>query len=369
MDKIKLAGGKIKVLQAVLQQAEATRIIDSAQQQAILELCEEKSQLNQAAILLTIGSALVGAGILSFIAANWDVMSSTIRIAIIFAGYLAFFSGGHFVMAKYYRTGLSLIYIAMAIFGAGIFLIGQIFNYADEANTAFLIWGAGILPAAFYYKDKIIYHFAILLMLVNICIGFGNNAFPWTGILAALLPFACYRACSFKSVSMFFLNINLLCVFGDITAYFTDYEIIGYAAFLTVGSAIMLAGKFNKNLPSIIKYQGFLIFACSALFMTDADAWSYVLPSAYSTGTATGISLICATAYFASLLFLIRSFNITAPVFICILILRYYFDTLYDFLPKSMFFLIGGMILLLFGFFIESLRKKRKGGGSSENIA
>lgn len=61
------------------------------------------------------------------------------------------------------------------------------------------------------------------------------------------------------------------------------------------------------------------------------------------------------------LLAYVRQGSLTALVFVCATILRFYFDTFFDFMPKSFFFIIGGLMLLGFGFYFERMRS-RKGG-------
>jgi uncharacterized membrane protein len=87
--------------------------------------------------------------------------------------------------------------------------------------------------------------------------------------------------------------------------------------------------------------------------MTFADTFEGVFPNT-GEALAIGFTVLMLTV----LLYLVKKGYAGAVAFIALVILRYYFDTFYDFLPKSMFFVIGGGILIGFGIYLESLRRK-----------
>ena len=66
----------------------------------------------------------------------------------------------------YPKTSRSLYYIGVFAFGAGIFLIGQMFNLGEGVYADFFMWGLGILPLAYYLKDKLIFASASLFFII-----------------------------------------------------------------------------------------------------------------------------------------------------------------------------------------------------------
>jgi uncharacterized membrane protein len=78
-------------------------------------------------------------------------------------------------------------------------------------------------------------------------------------------------------------------------------------------------------------------------------------------GDGITASIVFSVLFVLLLLAYVRTGSLMALVFVCATILRFYFDTFFDFMPKSFFFIIGGLILLGFGFYFERLRN-RKGG-------
>ena len=95
----------------------------------------------------------------------------------------------------------------------------------------------------------------------------------------------------------------------------------------------------------------------TGVILTIPDIWD-VLVTAQS---ASPVSILFALAFMALLFVLIRKGSIISLIFVCITIFRYYTDT-FAFLPKSLFFIVGGLLLLGFGYYFERMRKMPEGG-------
>lgn len=108
-----------------------------------------------------------------------------------------------------------------------------------------------------------------------------------------------------------------------------------------------------KRHTSVYVFLGHLVHGLSALFLTFEEPWSW-----------DGANVIFAIVYLTFTLYLIKRGSLTNIVILCVMIFRFYLDIGFDFLPKSLVFVVGGLILLTFGFFFEKQRKK--GGGSVE---
>lgn len=104
--------------------------------------------------VVIIGALLISAGIFSFIAANWQALGSSAKILVILSSLLASYSIGWVLHARgRHITGHALILLGAVIFGAGIFLIGQIFHLRANWPDGFIIWMIGILPLAVMIKS------------------------------------------------------------------------------------------------------------------------------------------------------------------------------------------------------------------------
>lgn len=125
---------------------------DSEQPTGALEVSHEEAQKKTIKIVVGLGVALIAAGIFSIIASNWQDFSKTIKILVIYFFFFSAYFGGWRLTEfyKYERLGKSLYYLGSLIFGAGIMLVGQMFNVQSNWPDAFLIWMLGIMAMAFF---------------------------------------------------------------------------------------------------------------------------------------------------------------------------------------------------------------------------
>jgi len=130
----------------------------------------EESSRKVIKILVTIGAVLVGLGIFSFIASNWQKMEKTAKIAVIMVSMLSVYSGGWFLREKggYRRSGEALILLGAIIYGSGIFLIGQIFNIRSNWPDAFLLWGIGVVVMGFAAGSFSLFYLSIPIWILGI---------------------------------------------------------------------------------------------------------------------------------------------------------------------------------------------------------
>jgi len=102
-----------------------------------------------AAVVAWLGGILIAAGILSFVAANWETIGKTPKLALIF-GTLAglHFVGWRFAVepGRHPALGHALIAAAMLSFGAAIGLVAQIYNLSSHYPRAILAWWLLTLP-------------------------------------------------------------------------------------------------------------------------------------------------------------------------------------------------------------------------------
>lgn len=116
-------------------------------------------------IILTLAAFLIGAGIFSFIASNWEAMGKVQKVVVIITSMLASYALGWYVreIKKYERTGNAFVLLGLFIYGAGIFLIGQIFNIRGNWPDAYILWMFGVIAMAFALDLFNLFYFAIVL--------------------------------------------------------------------------------------------------------------------------------------------------------------------------------------------------------------
>ena len=127
-------------------------------------LSKESSGL-LAAVIFTLGGLLLGGGLLSFVAANWEEIPTFAKIALLFTTLLTFHGVGYWLWHHKGRSrlGHALVFTGSLVFGANIGLMAQIFHVSGEWYGLFGAWALGSLVMAYAARSWI----TGLLALVN----------------------------------------------------------------------------------------------------------------------------------------------------------------------------------------------------------
>lgn len=106
-------------------------------------------------VITMLGAAIFGLGILLFFAYNWQIIPKPGKLALVFTTLLlshglGLFFGRHLSRQQRAEHRLSQGFhgLGTLVFGAGIFLIAQIYHMDEHFPNAFAIWGAGALLMA-----------------------------------------------------------------------------------------------------------------------------------------------------------------------------------------------------------------------------
>lgn len=122
--------------------------------------------------ILTIGAILIGVGVISFIASNWDLMSKFSRVVLLFCCMLTsyFISWWLEVNTNYTRIAKAFLLIGCIVFGATIFLVGQMYNVRGNWPDAFILWFLGVLALALAKNSYELYLLALLIAYSNVIV-------------------------------------------------------------------------------------------------------------------------------------------------------------------------------------------------------
>ena len=142
----------------------------------------EAKHFNMVSIIAIFGSLLIGAGIIFFFAMNWPTIPKLVKVVSILASLVASCHIGYtmkFSKANFPSVGGALIFLGAIIFGAGIFLIGQIFNINSHWPNAFLYWTLGIVAFAYLTQSKPIMYLSLLTASIYV----GSETSYWFNFL------------------------------------------------------------------------------------------------------------------------------------------------------------------------------------------
>ncbi|PLS18128.1 DUF2157 domain-containing protein [Bacillus sp. M6-12] len=179
--------------------------------------------LNFVQILLIIGAALIGLGILSFVASNWKGLTEFEKFAILLLGLIAAYVSAWLFEEKKPGVSKVLYYIGVFAYGGEIFYVGQMFHLGGEVGNALLAWAIGTLPLAFYLKDKVLYIFGFGLLYLGLEAKFLLDESPSYMILL-LLPilFAAGHFLMNRNRILLYVNFALLYQFIEAKFMFTE---------------------------------------------------------------------------------------------------------------------------------------------------
>jgi len=380
----------------------ASGIITSEQAQKMLvditqKSKEEKSNKLVVAISI-IGSILLGIGAILFIASNWIGMPDVIKILILSGStFGAYYTGYLFKYEKQNlpKVGASLFFLGALLFGASLFLIAQIYNINASNHTLVLIWLIGVLPLVYAFISESIaalsaflfftwvglfifrdnrFDFDIVILFPVVYLFAGAMLFSIGGLhylmpamqkIARMFRLAGLKICMFSLFLLtfdFFSEQEMTRILGDSYGVFntamsqitTSIFVFGVLAIIGLAENLLLnpAKSKNNHLESGVGL-GLVLFVMF-FFFNAAETSIFVLPFNLIFFLLT-ISLVTMGYQKADM-----SILNMGMFWLSVFIVAKYFDFFWSLMDRSIFFLIGGLILVLGGITLEQKRRKLK---------
>ena len=219
-------------------------------------------------IFFSIGAILFGLGVILIFAYNWEKMHKFVKLAVIFAALIGAHGAGYWLkrpQSQFQTAGEGLHLLGTMLFGAGIWLIAQIYHIEEHYPTAFLIWGSGALALAWSLPS--IAHgilAAILLVLWNCFEVFDfkdpHLISPFL-ILGGIMPLAWLRrsrvltaVCLIGFLLTLFASVSTL--EGDLTALVIFFN----ACMLIAASLVVRQRNLFPEIGPVFSFIGFFIY-------------------------------------------------------------------------------------------------------------
>ncbi len=362
-------------------------LIDKQTALALLkEAKEEKAKNHKLKLniaIYTTSIVLIGMGIISFIAANdwilqlfnkFEILKIILMLALTSASLLG---GYHLAYEKknYPRLGNALVFLSTLLIGGTYALIGQTYNINANNSGLMFMWLISVVPLAYLYKSKAINFLSIVLYILGICFYFGDissrisiNALYVPLIVGTSLytigniPFILNK---FNKFSLNYKLIGLVPIFwiflaatcADDTSIRCDEPVYFITLFMVLALNFVnfFINKFDKNgnllkietgfittvllfllmLISIPNFGGIFIMLLAHIFIITIITYGYNYGYKFKDAKIVGI----------------------VNWFLVIYLTLNYCRWSWNFMEKTLFFLIGGFALLSLGIFLE--RKQR----------
>ena len=141
-----------------------------------------------------LGVVLLGAGIITFFAANWSEMSKLSKLGVLFGSmWTAYITAYYLIEEKDYPyLGQAILLLGVILFGSNIMLIAQIYHIDSHYPNGVLIWSlGGLLVAYLMGSQPAMVASTGLAILWTSMESFGfERTFHWTFLIvwAASLP-------------------------------------------------------------------------------------------------------------------------------------------------------------------------------------
>ncbi len=148
-------------------------------------------------VFASAGAIVIGLGVILLFAYNWTEIPKFGKLALVFAALIGAHAGGIRLLARagwQTKLGEALAALGTMFYGAGIWLVAQIYNIDEHYPNGFLFWALGALAMAWAIRSVANGLLAVILLAVWGCteaIDFHTPEF-WSVVLVAggLLPLA-----------------------------------------------------------------------------------------------------------------------------------------------------------------------------------
>jgi uncharacterized membrane protein len=251
-------------------------------------------------VFFGIGAVVIGLGVILLFAYNWDAIPKVGKLAIVFAAVAAAHGSGLALRSSTdWRAmlGEALTLFGTMAFGAGIWLVAQIYNINEHFPNGFLIWGLGALAMAWALGSI----GQALLATVTLTIWGATEVFSYGAPAewAAPLLIVGIAPLVWRLRSAVLLAALLAALYLLLPAN-AEYWAGGAGAFLAAltGSVGLIAGarlveatRKPAGLPSVMRFFGVTGFLICAFILTFADAAKEVLHTEIAIGRENLLAL------------------------------------------------------------------------------
>jgi uncharacterized membrane protein len=342
----------------------------------------------QVILALVLGGILLGAGVLLFVAANWDDVSPGWRLTLVLAMLALFHGAGLVAKERFAGFATTMHALGTIAAGAAIALVGQIFNMQEHWPAAVMLWALCALAGWWLLGDQFQQTLALLLVPAWLISEWMYRASVYDGAQVYLARMIVILAAVYLTG---FLHSRRRVVFGIL---------FGVAAVALSINVAILAHGWEYYYYGYGHHWGFLplhlrVVAFVILLLTVGLGWylgrqsvvpagvlavvAFVLPWAqkvvesegwrgqtwkHSEASLFAYVLVAATAFFlawwgvregskALINYGIAAFALT--------VMWFYFSSIMDKLGRSLGLIMLGVLFLAGGWLLEKMRRKLVG--------
>jgi uncharacterized membrane protein len=129
---------------------------------------EVESRNSFITLLMGLGCVLIGMGVLTFVAANWQQLAREWRVLMLLSLFIAVNVAGFYLWREpnggKQRLGQGLLLLGALILGGNMGLMGQMFHVRGDSSQLMIAWAIGVLLMAYSLRLTSLGIFAQILM-------------------------------------------------------------------------------------------------------------------------------------------------------------------------------------------------------------
>ena len=354
----------------------------------------EASRRRQALVvgLSILGAILIGLGVITFFAANWDEISRGVKLGSLVVGMALSYGAGYFVWQRmgYHAVGVALVLLGCIIFGSGVHLIGQIYHIPVNHPNLSTFWFLGVLPLAYVTRSRPVMFLAIVLFLVAVTF----RLIPWleevsgpgSGILSAVIYLALAAFLyaigkakvqfeGWKTIGGLFQAVGLIVAFGalylltfhdlfdklgDDSGVPLGYWVVAYGASavavaLTAGMAWLRVRRGDRSLVELVEVATIVVLLAAAHLAARVPVEADPLyPIVFNVLFVLSVLGLMVSGYLQE-----HEGRVNLSLgLIALYVITRYFEYSIGLFDSSLVFFGAGIVLLAGGFLLERGRRR-----------
>ncbi len=137
-------------------------------------------------ILMALGAVLVGIGVITYGAANWEEIPKIVRSVGLFGAFLATSLGGFGLLRSAdslkQKLGDGLLLLGGMLIGANMALMSQMFHLSGPLHPLFVMWSLAVVVMAYGLRHRGLAILSVTLMGLGGYWGWGESFWWWSGL-------------------------------------------------------------------------------------------------------------------------------------------------------------------------------------------
>lgn len=349
----------------------------------IKEENEKKRKITTQIVLYTIGVILLGTGVVTFVASNnWilELLEKTplLQILILLVlSILSLWTGWKIGYNKqnFPRLGGALVFLSTLLIGAAYIQMGQTYNWSTNASSVLALWFISIFPLAFIFKSKPVNWLSIIVFVITFPYFYYDWKYDTTEVWTIFMPFVLfgilYTFANIPFIQKKFCNFSISYKLTSlIPAFFTflilifsvedSYRMLNihYLAIpvililINIWSYLADKGEDNLKKSETIFIISVMLFVIIMLVSANVNPVLIMILSHIFL-----ISILSLGIYWGYKYENISLINLS-NLFLLIYLLSVYCRYGWNYIDKTIFFLLGGIGLVSIGIFLEKGKKR-----------